>query len=273
MAGLTGGWDDRFSCPTVKFVSRSPTMHRQCITSAEPVHLQCTSRCRGLWKMGLVNAWTGRTACALQAALRLTNESLAAHLGIAVRTVATWHQKPDLVPKSEMQQLLDAALEQASDAAKTRFARLVAGNTKVASDTPSDPSVAHALRVAIAVVVKDSDVLLVCRRGEDGGGISWQFPAGMVKPGVPPEIVGVRETLGETGVHCAVVRRLGSRIHPTTNVLCDYLLCDYLAGDAQNMDVVENVSVVWVDKKALTRFIPANQIFSPILEALEVPSD
>lgn len=61
--------------------------------------------------MELVNAWTGRTACALQAALRLTNEAFAAHLGVAVRTVATWHQKPDLIPKAEMQQLLDTALE------------------------------------------------------------------------------------------------------------------------------------------------------------------
>lgn len=220
--------------------------------------------------MDLVNAWTGRTACALQAALRLTNESFAAHLGVAVRTVATWHQKPDLIPKSEMQQLLDTTLEQAPNSTKTRFARLVAGDPKAASEVPSDPSPGHALRVAIAVVVKDSDVLLVCRRGDDGCGISWQFPAGMVKPGVQPEVAAVRETFGETGVHCTVVCRLGSRIHPATNVLCDYLLCDYLTGDAQNMDIVENVSVVWADKKTLTRFIPGNQIFPPILEALEV---
>lgn len=221
--------------------------------------------------MEMVNAWTGRTACALQAALRLTNEAFAAHLGVAVRTVATWHQKPDLIPKSEMQQLLDTALEKAPGITKTRFARLVAEDPRVASDVPSDPSVAHALRVAIAVVVNQTEVLIVCRRGEDGCGISWQFPAGMVKPGVAPEVVAVRETLGETGVHCVVVRWLGSRIHPTTNVLCDYLLCDYLAGDALNMDVVENVSVVWVNKRSLTRFIPSSQIFPPILEALEMP--
>ncbi len=36
------------------------------------------------------------------------------------------------------------------------------------------------------------------------------------------------------------------------------------------MDVVENVSVVWIEKSKLTRFIPAQQIFPPILEALEV---
>jgi hypothetical protein len=76
--------------------------------------------------MELVNAWTGRTACALQAALRLSNESFAENLGIAVRTVAAWHQKPTLRPKSEMQQLLDTALEQASASVKARFATLVA---------------------------------------------------------------------------------------------------------------------------------------------------
>ena len=77
--------------------------------------------------MDSVIAWTGRTACALQAALRLTNESFAAHLGIAVRTVAAWHQKPALKPKSEMQQLLDTALEQASPSARERFTQLLAG--------------------------------------------------------------------------------------------------------------------------------------------------
>lgn len=75
--------------------------------------------------MELTTGWTGRTACALQAALRLSNEAFAEHLGIGVRTVATWHQKPDLRPKSEMQQLLDTALERASPSAKKRFAALV----------------------------------------------------------------------------------------------------------------------------------------------------
>jgi 8-oxo-dGTP pyrophosphatase MutT (NUDIX family) len=216
----------------------------------------------------LVNEWNGRTACALQAALRLSNDAFAQHLDVAVRTVAAWHQKPDLVPRSEMQQLLDTALHRAPDNAKARFAQLVG-----MVDASTVASSAQALRIAIAVVVKDSEVLVVCRRGEDGGGISWQFPAGMIKPGVRPDTVAVRETLGETGVHCAVVRRLGSRVHPVTNVLCDYVLCEYLSGDAENRDVVENVSVTWIDKQNLTRFIPANRIFPPVLEALEVSSE
>lgn len=212
--------------------------------------------------------WTGRRACALQNALRMSNDGFASHLGVSQRTVAAWHQKPTLVPRSEIQQALDTALEQASDGAKRRFAQLAGGDS-----SPPMPSDAQAFRVAIAVVVNESDVLIVCRRGEDGGGISWQFPAGVVKPGVSPETVAVRETLGETGVHCTVVRSLGSRLHPITNVMCEYLLCEYLTGNAENVDVVENVSVTWTDRRELTRFIPADRIFPPVLEALEVASD
>jgi 8-oxo-dGTP pyrophosphatase MutT (NUDIX family) len=218
--------------------------------------------------MEFVNDWTGQTACALQAAFRMSNDAFAEHLGVAVRTVAAWHSKPGVTPRAEIQDALDTALSRASDLVKARFARYV---EPTASAPASDSESAQALRVAVAVVVNDADVLVVCRRGDDGAGISWQFPAGMVKPGVAPETVAVRETLGETGVHCAVTRKLGSRLHPVTHVFCDYVLCEYLTGEAQNMDVVENVSVVWIEKSKLTRFIPAQQIFPPILEALEVP--
>lgn len=126
----------------------------------------------------------------------------------------------------------------------------------------------QALRVAVAIVVKQSDVLIVCRRGHDGYGITWQFPAGMVKPGASIETVAVRETLGETSIHCSVMRELGSRVHPVTKVICHYLLCEYLAGDPENVDIVENAGVVWAHKAILTRFIPAEQIFPPILAAL-----
>ena len=74
--------------------------------------------------MDLVTGWTGRAACALQAALRMSNEAFAAHLGIGVRTVAAWHQKPGLRPRPEMQQVLDAALARAPAAAGERFAVL-----------------------------------------------------------------------------------------------------------------------------------------------------
>ena len=68
--------------------------------------------------------WTGRDACALQDALRMSNETFAERLGIGVRTVAAWHQKPGLRPRPEMQQILDEALTRAPAAAGERFAVL-----------------------------------------------------------------------------------------------------------------------------------------------------
>jgi 8-oxo-dGTP pyrophosphatase MutT (NUDIX family) len=141
---------------------------------------------------------------------------------------------------------------------------------KVAVDPQCQLS--YALRVAVAVVVKDFETLVVCRRGDEGNGIAWQFPAGIVKPGVSSETVAVRETLAETGVHCAVVRKLGSRVHPITNVVCDYVLCDYLTGNAENIDMIENVGVAWAGRDRLARFIPIEQIYPPVLDALQVTS-
>jgi 8-oxo-dGTP diphosphatase len=215
--------------------------------------------------MELVNAWTGRTACALQAALRLSNEAFASHLGVAVRTVAAWHQKPDVTPRGEMQQLLDTALERAPEGVRARFTALTV--PVVAAPAADD---GQRIRIAIGIVRRDSEVLLVQPRGDDGRGLSWQFPAGMVKPGLTPESRVVRETFAETGIHCGIARALGSRVHPITHVYCDYFLCEYLTGEAENRDPAENVSVTWAPIDRLTRFIPVEYIFPPILEALEI---
>jgi len=219
---------------------------------------------------GLVEPWTGRSASALQAAMRLSNEAFAAHLGVAVRTVATWHQKPDVRPKAEMQQLLDTALEKAPEAVRARFATLLGQG--IAGPPGAEPGAAHALTVAVAVVVRGSDVLLVQRRAEDGAAHSWQFPAGMVKPGTGADTTAIRETYAETGVHCTATRHLGSRLHPITHVVCEYLLCDYLTGEAENRDIAENVAVTWAPTDQLTRFISVDRIFLPILNALEISS-
>ncbi|MEU6442488.1 NUDIX hydrolase [Streptomyces sp. NPDC047046] len=216
--------------------------------------------------MDVIERWTGGHACMLQSALRLGNEQFAAHLGIAVRTVAAWHADPAVVPRREMQQLLDTVHEQAPPGARQRFALLLAKERVQADSTASG---ARALRVGIAVVVREADVLLVCRRDGAAGGITWQFPAGIIKPGSKAETATVRETLDETGVHCAVRRHLGNRIHPLTGVLCEYFLCEYLAGEATNSDTTENAAVMWVPRNAVPRFIPVDTLFPPVLAALE----
>lgn len=85
----------------------------------------------------MVSGWTGRTACALQEAMRLSNEAFARRLGIGVRTVAGWHQKPTSRPQSAMQEILDTALDQASPAVKERFAALTAEPAEATPDQAS----------------------------------------------------------------------------------------------------------------------------------------
>jgi len=155
----------------------------------------------------IIDEWSARLACHLQAAMRQTNESFAERLGVAVRTVAAWHDKPGLVPRPDVRRFLDNALEEASPAVIERFARLLE-----AEGIPAQRATVQALRVAIAVVVRGPVVLLVCRRSDDPASLAWQFPAGVIKPGASPDVVAVRETLAETGIHCSVVRRLGSYV-------------------------------------------------------------
>ena len=191
--------------------------------------------------------------------MRMTNEEFADLLGLSDRTISRWHSSPGMTHRPEVQQILDLAYEKAGEAVHRRFALLMR--------PPAPRMEAQALRVAIAVVLRGDDVLLVCRRGD--GELRWQFPAGMVKPGAAAETVAVQETHGETGVHCTIRQRLGERIHPVTGVVAEYHLCDYLAGDATNRDPLENVDVTWVPRSAVTRFIPQNVIYPPILNALE----
>jgi hypothetical protein len=75
--------------------------------------------------MNLVALWTGERADTLRQALRMTNEAFAEHLGIAVRTVAYWRARPDVVPRPVMQQMLDVALARAPEQARAQFGLLL----------------------------------------------------------------------------------------------------------------------------------------------------
>ena len=214
----------------------------------------------------VIDQWTGRHATALQAALRMSQDEMAALIGVAKRTIAAWSVRPDIVIRPELQRALDTAYQRADEPAKLRFARQL----KAEDDAEvAAAGGAVALTVAIAVVLNDAEVLLVCRRDADPSGLTWQFPAGIVKPGATPATVAIRETLAETGIHCSIRAELGSRVHPLSGVSASYFLCDYLAGEVENRDVVENTSALWAPKDDVTRFIPKQRIFAPVLRALE----
>ena len=75
--------------------------------------------------MQVIASWTGSHADALRQSLRMTNESFAEYLDVAVRTVANWRKRPEMIPTPANQQLLDVGLTRAPDQAKAHFAMLV----------------------------------------------------------------------------------------------------------------------------------------------------
>ncbi|MEV8374312.1 hypothetical protein AB0P21_16330 [Kribbella sp. NPDC056861] len=99
--------------------------------------------------MDVVDLWTGRRASALRASLRMTNEAFAAHLGAAVRTVATWEAKPDMVLSATMQEVLDSALKSAGEDVHRRFAMIL-------GDTAAEPVVRSTTRPAPEAAVEAS---------------------------------------------------------------------------------------------------------------------
>lgn len=209
-------------------------------------------------------SWTGRDATTLRKILRMTTEGFASELGVAARTVANWSSHPEMVPRAGVQEILDDLLARSTPNVRARFAESLDGT--------SPAQQGQALKVAIAVVAHSGRVLLV-RRRDEGAGITWQFPAGIIKPGERGEDVATWETLAETGIHCSVTHRIGSRLHPVTGVLCDYYAAEYLAGEATNRDTVENAGVTWAPQYQLSRFVPREKIFPPVLVYLEEQRD
>ncbi|SOD71201.1 hypothetical protein SAMN05892883_0766 [Jatrophihabitans sp. GAS493] len=86
----------------------------------------------------VVDVWTGQRANALKTALRHTNESFAAELGTAVRTIAKWNAEAKIVPSPEMQSALDVLLSRASDEEQARFERLAAATQPHLSGQTAD---------------------------------------------------------------------------------------------------------------------------------------
>ena len=149
----------------------------------QPQCSSSTARMQGrIVVVEVVRTWTGREADALRHALRMTNEAFASHLGVAVRTVADWRKRPDMIPQARMQEVLDAALECAAERAKAQFALLLendnrylhpAGNQNGLTADDKDRVngvIRRPSRLDAAIVENLSQVLASQRRAEDALG-------------------------------------------------------------------------------------------------------
>src|SRR3569833_502930 len=171
--------------------------------------------------MDAVASWTGSKADTLRQALRMTNEAFAEYLGVAVRTVAYWRQRPDVVPRPAMQEALDTALERAPARVKSQFNLLIeqrqatdcrkpAGTSSLwrtnTNDldgqlSPDDESRLegvehHPARLAARAVESLAQVLVSQRRLEDAIG-----PAAVLRPATAQMDVMSKMLRDATGPH------------------------------------------------------------------------
>jgi transcriptional regulator with XRE-family HTH domain len=106
-------------------------MNGSCAHHVRMLHAACVGRYSQYgqnvpkgYVVDVVSTWTGQLAGTLRVAWRLTIEDFAGKLGISVRTISKWEADQAFVPPLSMQQILDAALEQAPSPVKTRFGLL-----------------------------------------------------------------------------------------------------------------------------------------------------
>ena len=123
------------------------------------------------------------------------------------------------------------------------------------------------LRVSIGIIHHDKNILMVRRRHKEGT-LSWQFPAGIIKPSQDPEQRIIDETLEETGIRIKVIGKIGERISPETKVHAAYFDCAYLAGELRNDDPNENAEVAWVPVDKVQDRITSN-IYGGVVELLK----
>lgn len=136
-------------------------------------------------------------------------------------------------------------------------------DTKAVSENQSK----NQYSVVIGIVLHAGSIVLV-RRAKNDENLVWMFPSGTLLPLQQAEHAVWREVKEETGLSCRVVRDLGSRTHPRTNVLCQYFLMEPTDGlELHNGDSVENDDVRWVKAGEAANFI-GDDIFPPVAELL-----
>jgi len=123
------------------------------------------------------------------------------------------------------------------------------------------------LRVAVGIAQQGKNILMVRRRHKEGP-LSWQFPAGIVKPLQEPEQRVLDEVLEETGIRVKVIGKLGERVSPDTKAHVTYFHCHYLAGELRNGEPNENAEVAWVPADEVEDYVTSD-LYSGVVDLLK----
>ncbi len=109
--------------------------------------------------------------------------------------------------------------------------------------------------VALAVITRNGQLLLVHRRVDDGTP-PWALPGGKTGPGESAEAAAVREAREETGLAVMACHVLGERVHPVTGKRIVYIACDVIAGTARAAAPREVDAVRWVPFSEVRAYVP-----------------
>jgi hypothetical protein len=86
-----------------------------------------------------VQRWSGYETRALRLALRMSSRRFASHLGVNERTVTNWEARGrGILPRPELQEVLDTALGRAKDEVRRRFDQILRTDGEHLADPPSE---------------------------------------------------------------------------------------------------------------------------------------
>ncbi|MFI2349726.1 NUDIX hydrolase [Streptomyces sp. NPDC019443] len=109
--------------------------------------------------------------------------------------------------------------------------------------------------ISMAIITDGGRVLMIRRRQREGK-LSWAFPGGGIEPGETAEQAAVRETLEEVGLEVKAIKTLGARIHPDTGRHMTYVACEMVGGEAHVADDEELAEVAWLEHRQVPEHVP-----------------
>jgi 8-oxo-dGTP pyrophosphatase MutT (NUDIX family) len=111
--------------------------------------------------------------------------------------------------------------------------------------------------VVIAIVVKNTEVLLVEKKNPRGSPI-WRFPGGKVKDQESLKEAIVREVEEETGIKCLPLAEIATRNWQSKDMKLRFFICDYISGinNINEPKIINNVQ--WVTPILAKKLIGRN---------------
>jgi len=103
------------------------------------------------------------------------------------------------------------------------------------------------------------------RRRDNTGGLTWAFPGGKREHKEKLKSAATREVLEETGVTCKPTQKLGSRIHPSTNIEIEYFACMLSRGSTfiQESERSKIAEVAWLTPSEILHVVTTD-VFDPV---------